>query len=139
MSNKYYFCTMESNRQKKVATVIQKDLVEVLQGAAKDGMKGVIISVTKVSVTTDLSQAKVAISIFPGTNKEEIMKGIVSNTPLIRHELSQRTKHQLRRMPNLHFFLDDSLDYIETIDNSLQGNVDNPIEHPEILDKRKKR
>jgi len=130
---------METNRQKKIAGVIQKDLAEILQNAAKDGMKGVIISVSKVSVTTDLSQAKIYISVFPSEKREKILEGIVSNTIMIRHELARRTKNQLRRMPNLHFFGDDSLDYIEAIDNSLKGKEVNPILHPEILPKRQKR
>lgn len=130
---------METNRQKKIAKVIQKDLVEVLQNAAKGGMKGVIISVTKVNVTSDLSDAKVYLSIFPTDKSTELIKGIKSNTPLIRHELAQRTKNQLRRMPELTFYVDDSLDYIDGIDQSLSGNVENPIKNPDILSKRQKR
>ena len=128
----------ESHRQKKIGGILQQDLVEVLQGAAtKGGLRGIIISVSKVNVTADLSIAKVYLSIF--TNKEgaELLKGIRSNTPLIRHELAQRTKNQLRRMPNLEFFIDDSLEYIERIDKSLKGE-DNPIKDANLLDKRKK-
>ncbi len=129
----------ETNRQRKIAGVLQKDLVDVLQHAAQEGMKGVIISVTKVRVTTDLSDAKVYLSIFPTDKGEALIQGIISNTPLIRHELAQRTRHQLRRMPVLSFFLDDSLDYIENIDQSLSGDVEDPIKNPEILSKRKKK
>ncbi|HKJ06769.1 MAG TPA: 30S ribosome-binding factor RbfA [Flavobacteriaceae bacterium] len=129
---------METNRQKKIAGVIQKDLAEILQHAARDGMKGVIISVTKVHVTTDLSQAKVYVSVFPQLKREIIVEGINANRSSIRYELAQRTKHQLRRMPDLHFYIDDSLDYIEGIDNALKGKKENPIENPDILDKRKK-
>jgi len=128
----------ETNRQKKIAGVIQKDLVDVLQGAAQDGMKGVIISVTKVRVTTDLSQAQVYLSIFPSEKRDELVPAIQSNSIAIRHELAQRTKHQLRRVPNLTFFGDDSLDYIENIDASLRGEDGNPIKNPEILPNRKK-
>jgi len=130
---------METNRQKKIASVLQKDLVDVLQHAAQDGMKGVIISVTKVLVTTDLSDAKVYLSIFPTDKSKELIDGIVSNTPLIRHELAKRTKHQLRRMPELTFYLDDSLDYIENIDASLRGDVEDPIKNPKILSDRRKK
>lgn len=133
-----YFCSMESNRQKKIGGILQQDLVEVLQGAAtKGGMKGLIISVSKVNVTTDLSIAKVYLSIFPNKGAEELLLGIRSNTPLIRHELAQRTKHQLRRMPNLQFFIDDSLEYIDQIEKSLKGEK-NPITDSDLLDKRKK-
>jgi ribosome-binding factor A len=128
----------ESQRQKKIGSVLQHDLVEVLQGAAtQGGMRGVLISVSKVSVTVDLSVAKVYLSIFPNDKGAELLKGIKSNTPLIRHELAQRTKHQLRRMPNLEFFIDDSLEYIDKIEQSLKGK-DNPLNNPDLLDKRKK-
>lgn len=133
-----YFCQMETNRQKKIAGVLQKDLVDVLQSAARDGVKGVLISVTKVQVTSDLSQAKVFLSIFPNAKRDELLEGIKSNAPLIRHELAQRTKNQLRRVPGLAFFIDDSLDYIENIDASLQGKDEDPIKNPEILPKRRK-
>lgn len=129
----------ETNRQRKISGVLQKDLVDVLQKAAQDGMKGVIISVSKVSVTSDLGVAKVYLSIFPSDKRDEIMKGVQSNTPLIRHEMAKRTRNQLRRMPELLFFSDDSLDYIEDIDKSLRGEDDNPITNPEILPRRKKK
>ena len=129
---------MESNRQKKIATVIQQDLVDVLQRAASSGgLKGVIISVSKVNVTVDLSMARVYLSIFPNKEAKSLLEGIRSNTPLIRHELSQRTRHQLRRMPQLEFFIDDSLEYIDGIERSLKGN-DDPINNPDLLGKRKK-
>ena len=128
---------METQRQKKIAGVIQKDIVDILQRAAIDGgMRGTIISVSKVSVTTDLSIAKVYLSIFPNKEIEAIMEGVKSNQPLIKHELSQRTRHQLRKVPELLFFLDDSLDYIENIDKSLKGE-ENPIENRDLLAKRK--
>ena len=130
---------METNRQKKIAGVLQKDLAEVLQHAAQEGMKGVIISVTKVNVTSDLGQAKVYISVFPQLKREIILKGVKENTSTIRYEMAKRTRDQLRRMPELLFYIDDSLDYIEDIDDALQGKKGNPIKNPEILDKRQKR
>ena len=133
-----YFCSMETQRQKKIAGVIQKDMADILQRAATDGgLKGILISVTKVSVTTDLSIAKVYLSIFPVKSSQELLEGIQSNQPLIKHELAQRTKHQLRRVPELQFYIDDSLDYIENIEKSLKGD-ENPIENRDLLDKRKK-
>lgn len=129
----------ETQRQRKIAGVLQKDLVDVLQKAAQDGMKGVIISVSKVSVTTDLGIAKVYLSVFPSEKREKIIDGVKSNTSLIRHELAKRTRNQLRRMPELLFFGDDSLDYIEEIDKSLKGEDVNPIKNPDILPKRQKR
>ncbi len=128
----------ESHRQKKIASVLQRDLVEVLQGAAtQGGMRGIIISVTKVNVTVDLSIAKVFLSIFPVNKGEELLEGISSNATLIKHELAQRTRHQLRRMPKLVFFIDDSLEYIDQIERSLKG-LDNPLDDADSFDKRKK-
>ena len=129
---------METQRQQKIGGVIQKDIVDILQKAALEGgLRGTLISVSKVSVTTDLSIAKVYVSIFPTDKAQELMEGIKSNQPLIKHELSQRTRNQLRRVPELLFFLDDSLDYIEKIESSLKAK-ENPIENRDLLPKRKK-
>ncbi len=129
---------METQRQRKIGGVIQKDIVDILQKAAIDGgLKGTLISVSKVAVTTDLSIAKIYVSIFPNENAQELLEGIKSNQPLIKHELSQRTRNQLRRVPELLFYLDDSLDYIEKIEKSLKGE-ENPIENRDLLAKRKK-
>ena len=130
---------METTRQKKIGKLLQADLVDVLQGAIRrNGIRNLIISVSKVRVTTDLAIARVYLSIFPNDKREETLKGIVENKAIIKHELSQRTKHQLRKMPELHFYIDDSLDYIEAIDQALKGE-ENPIENPELLIKRKKK
>jgi ribosome-binding factor A len=129
---------METQRQKKIGGVIQKDLADILQRAATDGgMHGTLISVSKVTVTTDLSIAKVYISVFPNAKGAELLEGMRSQQPLIRHQLALRTKNQLRRMPELHFYLDDSLEYISGIEQSLKKG-DNPIENPDLLPRRKK-
>ena len=121
-----------------MAGVIQKDIVAILQKSAiEGGLRGTLISVSKVSVTTDLSIAKVYISIFPTEQAKELLEGIKSNQPLIKHELAQRTRNQLRRVPELLFYLDDSLDYIEKIEKSLKGE-ENPIENRDLLPRRKK-
>ncbi|PRZ26412.1 30S ribosome-binding factor RbfA [Flavobacterium granuli] len=128
---------METNRQKKIGGVIQKDLVDILQGEVrKNGVSNLIISVSKVSVTTDLSVATVHLSVFPQDKAKEILEAVKSNAKNIKHDLSQRVRLQLRKVPNLVFFIDDSLDYIEKIDNAL-ANRDNPIENRELLEKRK--
>ncbi|CAM1348693.1 ribosome-binding factor A [Tenacibaculum insulae] len=129
----------ETNRQRKIAGVLQEDLVDVLQRAAQGGMKGVIISVSKVSVTADLGVAKVYLSVFPSDKRNEIVEGVISNTSTIRYEMAKRTRHQLRRMPELLFFGDDSLDYIEDLDKSLKGEDVNPIKNPDVLPRRQKR
>jgi len=128
----------QTNRQRKIASVLQKDLVDVLQKAAQNGMQGVIISVSKVSVSPDLGIAKVYISVFPSHKRKEILEGVISNSSLIRYELANRTRNQLRRMPKLLFFEDDSLDYIEGLDKSIRGEDEDPIQNPEVLPKRKK-
>lgn len=129
---------METNRQKKIGTLIQKDIVDILQGEVrKNSITNLIISVSKVNVTSDLSIAKVYLSIFPSDKGPELLTAIKTNSPLIKHELAQRVRQQLRRVPELIFYLDDSLDYIEKIDNALAGK-DNPIDNPDLLDKRKK-
>ena len=128
---------METNRQKKIGGVLQKDLVDILQGEVrKNGVANLIISVSKVSVTTDLSVATVHLSIFPQDKAKETLVAIKTNSKLIKHDLSQRVRLQLRKVPNLVFFIDDSLDYIEKIDNALSSK-ENPIENRELLEKRR--
>lgn len=129
---------METQRQKKIAGVLQKDLAEILQRAATDsGLKGMILSVSKVYVTSDLSIGKVYISIFPVKEAKPVLRGIQAEAPRYRHELARRTRNQLRRVPELQFLLDDSLEYIEQIEQSLQGK-ENPIENRDLLERRKK-
>ncbi|GAA0872707.1 30S ribosome-binding factor RbfA [Gangjinia marincola] len=128
---------METNRQKKIAGIIQKDLAEVIQQALKEsGHHNIIVSVTKVSVTPDLSNAKCFLSIFPTQNTAILISEINTASSSIKHQIAQRTRNQLRRMPELRFYVDDSLDYIEGIDNALKGD-DNPIEDRDLLPKRK--
>lgn len=130
---------METNRQKKMGALLQKDLVDILQGEVRsNGISNLIISVSKVNVTTDLSIAKVYLSIFPIERGQELLDGIRSNAPLIKHNLAQRVKQQLRKVPNLVFYIDDSLEYIDQIDKALQGE-ENPIADRELLIKRKKK
>lgn len=129
---------METNRQKKIGNLLQQDLVDILQGEVrKNGISNLIISISKVNVTSDLSIAKVHLSIFPQEKAAELMEAIRSNAPLIKHDLAQRVRLQLRKVPNLIFYLDDSLDQIEKLDRELKGE-NNPITNPELLQRRKK-
>lgn len=129
---------METNRQKKIGALLQNDLVDILQGEIrKNGISNLIISISKVNVTSDLSIAKVHLSVFPSERGAEILAAVRSNAPLIKHDLSQRVKLQLRKVPNLVFYIDDSLDQIEKLDQELKGE-NNPITNPELLDRRKK-
>jgi len=128
----------ETNRQKKIGGLLQKDLVDILQGEIrKNGVSNLVISISKVLVTTDLSLAKVYLSIFPSEKGAELLAAIKSNAPLIKHDLSQRVKLQLRKVPNLIFYIDDTIDRMEKIDRELTGE-NNPITNPELLERRKK-
>ena len=129
---------MESTRQKKVSKLIEHDLAQIFQTVAQQEFKGILVSVTKVRVTSDLGIARIYLSVFPSEKRKEIIEGVKSNAPLIRHELAKRTRNQLRRMPELSFFGDDSLDYIEELDKSLRGEDENPIKNPDLLPRRKK-
>ena len=105
---------METNRQKKIGALLQTDLVDILQGEVrKNGITNLIISVSKVNVTSDLSIAKVFLSVFPSEKGPELLAAVKTNAPLIKHDLAQRVKNQLRKVPNLIFYIDDSLDYIQ--------------------------
>jgi ribosome-binding factor A len=129
---------METNRQKKIGALLQQDLVDILQGEIrKNGVSNLVLSISKVVVTTDLSIAKVYLSVFPSERSGEILNAVKSNAPLIKHDLAQRVRLQLRKVPNLVFYVDDSLDRIEALDNELKGE-NNPITNPELLPRRKK-
>ena len=135
----WYFCIMtESTRQKKIARVLQNDLATLLQKVIIDsGHQGIILSITKVIVTVDLSLSKVYVSIFPSEKAISIVKELNLLKPKIKHQISQRTKGQLRKMPDLKFYNDDTLDYIDKIERSVKGE-ENPIKNPDMLQRRKK-
>ncbi|MBO5025633.1 MAG: 30S ribosome-binding factor RbfA [Bacteroidaceae bacterium] len=109
---------METTRQSKIARLIQKDLSNIFQAQTRQ-MRGVLVSVSVVRVSPDLSVAKVYLSIFPSSRAEEIIKNVNDNMKQIRYELGTLERHQLRIIPELKFFIDDSLDYIENIDRLL--------------------
>ncbi len=130
---------MESPRQKKIAALLQQEIAQLLQGAIRtEGVNNLLVSVTKVNVTVDLSIAKVYLSLFPSKESASWLEGIQSNAFQVKHDLAQILKNELRRIPELLFFMDDSLDYIEEIEAALQS-PDNPIIERDKLDKRKKR
>lgn len=111
---------MESTRQQKVARLIQKDMAEILRSTGSKYSKGEMISVTVVRITPDLGLAKVYLSIFPSPNSKEIMGRIEHNATTLRYELGKRVGKQLRIVPELKFFLDDSMDYAQRIDDLLE-------------------
>lgn len=110
---------MESTRQSKISRLIQKELSEIFLLEAKS-MNGVLVSVTSTRISPDLSIARVYISVFPSDRSDEIVKNLNKNMRSIRFELGNRLRHQLRIIPELKFFLDDSLDYLERIDELLK-------------------
>ena len=102
---------MESVRQNKIGRLLQKEISDMLNTYART-IPGTLISVTTVRVSSDLSVARAYLSIFPNDRKEEIFETIKQSAKSLRFELASRTKLQLRKTPELTFFLDDSLDYI---------------------------
>ena len=110
---------MENTRQKRISRLVQKELSDIFQKDKKHHYPNVMISVTVVRVTADLSYARIYLSIYPANKPEEILNEIKANTNVIRDELAQRVRHQLRKIPELQFFIDDSLDYVEHIENLL--------------------
>lgn len=110
---------METTRQLKIARLIQKELSEIFRvQTAKMG--NVLVSVSSVRVSPDLSIARAYLSIFPSEKAAEIIESINENAKAIRYELAQKVRYQLRKTPELAFYVDDSLDYIEHIDELLK-------------------
>ena len=128
----------ESQRQKKIAGILQEDISKVLQDKMRENaVKNLLVSVTKVTVTPDLGYAKAYISVFPPEKATTVVEEIVEMTDDIRYEVAAKVRHQFRRMPELQFFNDDSLEYMDQIDKELKGH-NNPIDNPDILPRRKK-
>jgi ribosome-binding factor A len=112
---------MESTRQKKVSRLIQKELADIFLRKANEFAPGKLVSITIVRVSPDLSFAKVFLSVFPSVNQDEVVDSIKEHTSKIRFELGQKVRTQLRIVPEIAFFVDDSLDYIENIDKLLKS------------------
>ncbi|MBQ3781464.1 MAG: 30S ribosome-binding factor RbfA [Bacteroidaceae bacterium] len=110
---------METTRQNKVARLIQKDLSTIFQEETRK-TRGVLVSVSAVRVSPDLSVAKAYLSIFPSERAEELLQNINDQASQIRFKLGTLERHQLRIIPELRFFIDDSLDYIDNIDRLLK-------------------
>ena len=112
---------MESTRQAKIARLLQKELSEIFRlQTAKT--QGILVSVSAVRVSPDLSIARVYLSIFPSGKSQEVLENINRQNKTIRYELAQKVRFQLRKTPELSFYIDDSLDYIENIDNLLKDD-----------------
>ncbi|NLE34782.1 MAG: 30S ribosome-binding factor RbfA [Bacteroidales bacterium] len=111
---------MESTRQKKVARLVQKELAEIIMHHGNELAHGKMISVTTVRISPDLSLAKAWVSIFPSEGSAATLSLLRSNAPRLRYELGQKVRNQLRIVPEIAFFIDDSNDYIENITNLLK-------------------
>ena len=130
---------MNSQRQKKVCSLLQKELSNIFQRAIRfSDSSNKLVSVTKVKISQDLSVAKVYVSIYPSKNKDEWIRGLRQNAQQVKHALSQKLKNEVRVTPNLTFYLDDSLDYIEGIERALSEGK-NPIQNLDSLSKRQKK
>ena len=110
---------METKRQQKISKLILRDLSEIFQREVAHLTPGVMVTVTKVNVTPDLTLARVYLSLFPAKDKVALLEKINNATREIRGLLGNRIRHQVRSIPELRFYLDDSLDYIERIDELL--------------------
>jgi ribosome-binding factor A len=112
---------MESTRQKKVSRLIQKELADIFLRKNNEFAPGKLVSITIVRVSPDLSFAKVFLSVFPSAGQDEVVSSIKDHTAKIRFELGQKVRTQLRIVPEIAFFVDDSLDYIDNIDKLLKS------------------
>lgn len=110
---------METTRQNKIARLIQKELSDIFQRQTQQ-TRGVLVSVSTCRISPDMSSCRVYLSIFPSARAEEIIANITANQASLRYELGTRVRHQLRIIPELKFFVDDSLDYVDTIDKALK-------------------
>ncbi|MGP1464862.1 30S ribosome-binding factor RbfA [Prevotella koreensis] len=111
---------MQETRQNRIARLLQKELSLIFQSQTRM-MHGTMVSVTRVKVSPDLGICTAYLSIFPSEKSEELLKNITANEKTIRYELGTRVRNQLRIIPELRFFIDDSLDYIERIDELLRA------------------
>ena len=122
---------METKRQQKIARMLQKEMGEIFMLYAKK-LQGTLISVTSVRISADLSVSHCNLSIFPTNKSESVLQQVIADTKSIRFELGTRVKNQMRIIPALHFHLDDTLDYIENIDNLLKSDSPSPLTEKEF-------
>ena len=111
---------MESTRQQKIARLIQKEMADLLQHESFLFQHRGLLTVTQVKVSNDISYAKVYVSVFGTPDKSAVIQALTENQKEIRFRLGQRLRNQLRVIPTLGFVLDDTLDYIENIDQLLK-------------------
>ena len=112
--------TMETTRQQKIAKQIQKDVAEIFQKEGAALVRGLLVTVTGVRVSPDFGYAKIYVSVFPFDRSAELMKTLEHQNWFVRRALGQRLRNQLKNVPEIQFFLDDSLEYIEHIEQALK-------------------
>ncbi|MDE5579389.1 MAG: 30S ribosome-binding factor RbfA [Alistipes sp.] len=111
---------MDNTRQQKIAKQIRKDVAEIFGKEGADIVRGLLVTVTAVRVSPDFGYAKIYVSVFPFERSQELMTALEQNSWFIRRALGQRLRNQLKSVPEIQFFLDDSLEYIEHIDQALK-------------------
>lgn len=108
---------MNSRRQEKFSKLIQRDLGDIFLQKTAALFKGNFITISSVSVSPDLGYVKVYLSFFKPENKTELLDLVLLHKKEIRHELAKKVKNQVRKVPELEFYIDDSLDYVEKMEN----------------------
>jgi ribosome-binding factor A len=112
---------MESTRQKKVSRLVQKEMADIFLKKGGELAHGRMVSITKVRISPDLSFARIYVSIYPSAGQDDVLKSIQDHSSKIRYEMGQKIRRQLRIVPEIAFFIDDSLDYIDNIDRLLKS------------------
>lgn len=115
---------MENNRQQKIAKQIQRDMAEIFQKEGASIVRGAMVTVTEARMSPDLGYAKIYLSVFPYERSAAIMESVEAQSRFLRGELGRRIRNQLKNVPELQFFLDDTLEYIDHIDRTLKGEGD---------------
>ncbi len=123
---------METTRQQKISRMLQKELGEIFLLYARE-LHGTLITVTAVRISPDLGIAHTHLSIFPSDKSAAVLAKVQDDSKAIRYDLGKRVRHQLRIVPALYFHVDDSLDYLENIDNLLRSDPPGPITEEEPL------
>jgi len=111
---------MDTTRQNKISRLIQKEISEIMQSEFRNAFGNALITITGVRVTSDLGIARIQLSVFGTKEKETVVKNMNEGSKEIRRHLGNRLKNQLRIIPNIQFFLDDSLDQMEHIEKLLK-------------------
>ncbi|MCX6337098.1 MAG: 30S ribosome-binding factor RbfA [Bacteroidetes bacterium] len=102
----------EGKRQRQVASALQEEMNDIFRRLSLNMIDGGMVSISTIKVTPDLLEARIYLSLFQVKDDKAVMKTIESRAWEIKKELANRVKHQLRRIPVLHFYLDDTLDYV---------------------------